>query len=308
MTSTPATSESANHVRSKSATIALWLLAGTAIAGVLALLLSHAPARLRLIGLLGAVQGAACGWLVSQAGRVLRMRFPAVAGAGGFVFGTGTVALTMVLWWQVHAEQLRAAYTPPKGAAMAAAILNQAGESTDPQTRLDLQEYRRALKSAGALPPDTSFVAYLEFRASSIWQSRLGGQILFATELLLAGILCAGFARATAGNSCCEICGNWITPIRSGEFSGEAADEISRLVEPALQSGRTCHRAEVTLSRCRCQRRPPDVLIRLEYPDDPGTRHLSTADEGSPLVLTDEIVTRLAERIDAAQGLRQTGP
>lgn len=295
--------------RSKLATIGLWLLAGTAIAGVLGLLLSHAPPRLRLIGILAGVQGAFCGWLMSLAGKPLRMRFLKSAAAGGAVLGAAGTALTTTLWWQAHARQLEASYEPPKGAAMAAAILNQAGEPTDSKARKEIQEYREALKEAGALPPDSSFPAYLEFRASSIGQGRTGGQILFAAELLLAAILCAGFARLSAGKPFCTSCGDWVLPIRSHEFSGEHAAEIAELAGAGSEA---YSRAEVTLSQCRCDGQRPQVVILLELAGDRTVRRLSTTSDDSsrddaPLLLSEEAISQLAARIDAAQGLRQTG-
>ena len=113
------------------ATIGLWLLAGVAIAGVLGLLLSHAPPRLRLIGILAGVQGAFCGWLISLAGKQLRMRFPKTAVAGGAVLGAASAALTTGLWWQTHARQLEANYKPPKEAEIAASIIKHAGEPNE---------------------------------------------------------------------------------------------------------------------------------------------------------------------------------
>jgi len=291
------------------ATIGLWLLAGVAIAGVLGLLLSHAPPRLRLIGILAGVQGAFCGWLMSLAGKPLRMGFPKSAVCGGAVLGAASAALTTGLWWQAHARQLEANYKPPKGATMAAAILNQAGEPTDPKAQKEIQEYREALKEAVPLPPDTGFPAYLEFRASSIGQGRTGGQILFAGELLLAAILCAGFARLSADKPFCTSCGNWVLPIRSHEFSGEHAAEIAKL---AGAGSETCSRAEVTLSQCQCNGQPPQAVILLELASDRTVRRLSTTSDDSPqsdtpLSLSEEAISQLAARIDAAQGLRQTG-
>lgn len=286
------------------AAIALWLLAGVAIAGVLGILLSHAPPRLRLIGILAGVQGAFCGWLMSLAGKPLRMRFPKTAVAGGAVLGAASAALTTGLWWQAHARQLESNYEPPKGAAMAAAILNQAGEPTEPKVQKEIQEYREALKEAGALPPDTSFPAYLEFRASSIGQGRTGGQILFAGELLFAAVLCAGFARLSADKPFCTSCGNWVLPIRSHEFSGEHAAEIAELAGAGSEA---YSRAEATLSRCQCEGQPPQAVILLELAGDKTVLRCSSTRDDSPLLLSEEAISQLAARIDAAQGLRQTG-
>jgi hypothetical protein len=282
--------------------VAIWLAAGITIAGVAALLLSHAPARLRLIGLLAGVQGAACGWLVSLAGTRLKMRSPAAAIAGGLIVGSASVALTTVLWWQAHASQLKANYEPPKGAAMAMAMLNQAPDSPDAKTKKEMDEYREALKAAGAMPPDTSFPAYLEFRISAFLESRVGGQILFGVELLFAGLLCAGFARASAARPFCESCGEWILPIRRHEFTGTAANEVAALTGHEMPA---CTGAAVVLSQCRCEDRRPDVLLLLlESTNMRNAIRRSSTDAESPLNLSDEAFGELAARIDAAQGLR----
>jgi hypothetical protein len=282
--------------------VAIWLASGIAIAGVVALLLSHAPPRLRLIGLLAGVQGAACGWLVSLAGTRLKMQSPAAAIAGGLIVGSASVALTTVLWWQAHASQLKADYKPPKGAAMAMAMLNQATESTDAKTKKEMDEYREVLKAAGAMPPDTSFPAYLEFRSSALSTSRLGGQILFGVELLFAGLLCAGFARASSARPFCKSCGEWILPIRKHEFTGTAASEVAALTGIEMNS---CTLAAVVLSQCRCENHRPDVLLLLL--ESTGMKNVirrSSTDSESPLELSDAAFSELTARIDAAQGLR----
>jgi hypothetical protein len=282
--------------------VAIWLASGIAIAGVAALLLSHAPPRLRLIGLLAGVQGAACGWLVSLAGTRLKMQSPAAAIAGGLIVGSASVALTTVLWWQAHASQLKADYKPPKGAAMALAMLNQAPDSTDEKTKKEMDDYRRALKDAGATPPDTSFPAYLEFRSSALSTSRLGGQILFGVELLFAGLLCAGFARASSARPFCKSCGEWILPIRKHEFTGTAASEVAALTGIEMNS---CTLAAVVLSQCRCENRRPDVLLLLlKSTGMKNAIRRNSTDSESPLELSDAAFSELTARIDAAQGLR----
>ena len=293
--------ESKSPSRLKLASSAIWLLAGFAIAGVVALVLSHAPARLRLIGLLAAVQGAGCGWLVSVAGTRLKIRHSATATFGGLLFGSASIALTTVLWWQAHAEQLTANYKPPKGAAMALALLHQATDSTDAKTKKEMDEYRKSLKAAGALPPDTSFPAYLEFRISAFSQSRTSGQVTLGVELLLAGILCAGFARAAAARPFCNSCGEWILPIRRHEFTGQTAIEIAALTGNELTS---CACASVVLSQCRCPDRRPDLLVLLESANRKNSIRRSSTDASSPLELTEEAFSELTARIDAAQGLR----
>lgn len=191
---------------------------------------------------------------------------------------------------------------------MAAAILSQAGEPTDRKAQKEIQEYREALKEAGALPPDTSFPAYLEFRASSIGKGRTGGQFLFAGELLLAAMLCAGFARLSTDRPFCTSCGDWILPIRSHEFSGEHAAEIAKLAGAGSEA---YSRAEVTLSQCQCDGQPPQAFILLELASDRTVRRLSSTSDDSrgdaSLPLSEEAISQLAARIDAAQGLRQTG-
>lgn len=293
--------ESKTPPRSKLLSGAIWLAAGFAIAGVVALVLSHAPARLRLIGLLAAVQGAGCGWLVSAAGTRLKMRHSATATLGGLLFGSASVALTTVLWWQTHADQLTANYKPPKGAAMALAILNQTPDSTDAKTKTEMDKFRETLKARGAMPPDTSFPAYLEFRISAFSKNRTGGQVMLGVELLLAGILCAGFARVAAARPFCESCGEWIQPIRKHEFTGEAANEIAGLTGNEMTS---CACASVVLSQCRCPGRRPDVLVLLESTDRRNSIRRSSTDAKSPLELTEEAFSELTARIDAAQGLR----
>ena len=293
--------ESSTALRPGAVTIAIWLAAGIAIAGVAALLLSHTPARQRLIGILAAAQGAACGWLVSLVGTRLKMRSPVAAIVGGVVVGAASVALTSVLWWQAHARQLKADYKPPKGAAMAMAMLNQATDPSDPQAKKEMDDFRADLK-ARAMPPDTSFPEYLAFRVSSFSNSRSAGQILFGAELLLAGLLCAGFARARAARPFCESCGEWILPIRRHEFTGDDANEIAVLTGSDHQTPFVS--ASVVLSQCRCAGRRPEVLAVLESADRKAAVRRSSTDQDSPLKLAEEAFSELAARIDAAQGLR----
>lgn len=296
---TQTSSEGMTGRRSALATVALWLAAGIAIAGVLAMVLSHAPPRLRLIGLLAGIQGAFCGWLASLVGTRLRMRNPLAALLGGAVFGSGSVALTTVLWWQAHADQLTKNFKQTKGAAMALAMSNQAPQSSDPKTQRQLEEYQSALKLALA-PPDTSLSAYLQFRISSLADSRAGGQMLFGFELLVAGILCGWLARAGAARPFCENCAEWIRPVRRCEFAGDDAVEVAALIGREVSS---TTRVAVTLSQCRCEGRRPDVLFVLESPDGHSVR-LSSTDSESPIVLNEQAYDELVERIDVAQGLR----
>ncbi len=298
MTSGQAESNASSHPRSSLATIGLWLAAAAAIAGVLALLLSHAPPRLRLIGLLAGVQGAFCGWLISLAGKSLRMRFSRIALAGGAVFGAASVGLATVLWWQVHARQLTENYKPSKGAAMAAAILNQAGEATDPETQKDLQEYRESLKKAGALPPDTCFLAYLEFRASSIGQGRTGGAILFGAEVLLAALLGAGFARNGTVKPFCETCGDWVSPVRTLEITDR--EQLDEIIELTGGLDCLCTAVDFTWCICSCQGK---THMQFVFRTDKEDVIRSTAARAEPLQLTEEARGRLAALVELGIGL-----
>lgn len=301
VTSAPSEIPSRTAPRSDLAAIALWLAVGCVIAGVLAMLLSHTPARLRLIGILAGVQGALCGWLLSLTAMRFRMRSPKVALLSGKVLGAGSVALTTMLWWQSHAAQLRANYKPPAGAAMATALLNQAPDSPDSDSAKELDEYRESLKSAGAMPPDTSFSAYLEFRISALSRSRTGGLFLFGFELLLAGFACAGFARAGSTRPFCESCGEWISPVRKCEFTGDQANEVAVLTGSEAGSWTL---AAVTLSLCHCPNPRPHFLVVLETAAGNRSNRRSTTDAEAPLPLSAEALAGLNRLIELGIEMR----
>jgi len=280
--------------------VAAWLAATCVLTAVLALLLSHAPHRLRLIGLFAGLQGGLCGWMAALAAFRLRMPFSRTAMLGSAACAAGSVALTTGLWWQAHAALITAAYQPPAGAAMAAAILSQADQPADSETQQELEEYRRALAAAGATPPDTAFSAYLCHRSSAVTDSRQAGPWLFGLELLLAGAVGGWLARSGPQQAFCRTCGDWITPVRSQEFSGDAAEQIASLAELQADS---CMHAVVTLNRCQCAGRPPEAVIRLEYADQSKALEVRSTDTQTGL-WSEERLRELNRQIDAAQGLR----
>ncbi|MFP6765585.1 MAG: hypothetical protein VB858_18295 [Planctomycetaceae bacterium] len=279
--------------------IAAWLTVTCTMAAVLAMLLAHTPHRLRLIGLFAGLQGGLCGWLAMRAGVRLKMRFPLLAMPGSACIAAGSVALTTGLWWQAHAALLTTNYRPPAGAAMAAAIL-EADQSADPETRQELERFRSSLLSAGAMPPDTGFAAYLNHRSSAVTDSRFAGPWLFGLELLLAGVLAGWLAGSGTKQPFCETCGNWILPIRRQEFSGDAAGKVASLA--GIESG-LWTRAVVSLTHCQCPEQPPEALILLESPAKTESIEICSTDRETG----DWTAQRLGElnrQIDAAQGLR----
>lgn len=300
MTVKPANNLKSRPGRPAIATVAVWVTVTCAMAAVLAMLLAHAPHRLRLIGLFAGLQGGLCGWTASLAAFRLRMRFPLTAMLGSAAFAAGSVALTTTLWWQAHAARLTAGYRPPPGAAMAAAILDQANRSPDQATQRELEAYRQALAAAGATPPDTDFSAYLRHRSSAVTDSRMAGPWLFGLELLLAGVLGGWLARSSAGRAFCPTCGDWRLPVRTQEFSGDAAERVASLA--GLPSG-PWPRAVVTFNHCQCADRPPEALILLDGAEQTESLQVRSTDAETG-VWSEERLGELNRQIDAAQGLR----
>ena len=112
-----------------------WLGVSVVFAILAGVLFSAMPARFRLLGLLGIVQGAAVGAVIGQIVRPLKLHYAKLAVFGGFVAGAASVVVTGILWWQGWTEQLDQSTKPRPAAAMAARMLAQMKEpdGADPE-------------------------------------------------------------------------------------------------------------------------------------------------------------------------------
>lgn len=277
-----------------------WLGVSVVLAILAGVLFSAMPARFRLLGLLGMVQGAAVGAVIGKIARPFKLHYAKLAVFGGFVAGAASVVITAILWWQGWAEQLEQSTKPRPAAAMAAHMLAQMKQpdDADPEQIKAYEESRRQFSEfldAEAAPPESNFTAWLAHRASLLKTGPTEAIAIGLLELLLAGAASSFIARAGANSPFCLECQSWRHVVRSHSFpapiSGPLADLLLELAEV------TCEHADVVtaqLTACECEARP---IIDIQIARQDQLHKLSNID------LSEQQFSHLKRLLDEAQGM-----
>lgn len=274
-----------------------WLGVSIVLALLVGVLFSAMPARFRLLGLLGIVQGVAVGALVGQVARPFKLNYAKLAVFGGFVAGAASVAVTAILWWQGWTKRLEQSTKPRPDAAIAAQMLAQMKEpeDADPEQLKAYEESRRQFSEfldAEAVPPETDFAAWLAHRTSSLKTGPTAAVAIGLLEVLLAGAASSLIARAAANAPFCSKCQSWRHVIRSQAFAAPLPESLSAAVSQSEQE--SVAGATVELSACGCKRRP---LVNLQVSSQNAVRQLLDVD------LSEQQFSELKRLLDEAQGM-----
>jgi hypothetical protein len=274
-----------------------WFGVSIVLAILVGVLFSAMPARFRLLGLLGIVQGAAIGAVIGQVAKPFKVHYAKLAVFGGFVAGVSSVVMTAILWWQGWTKQLEQSTKPRPDAAIAAQMLAQMKEpkDADPEQLKAYEESRRQFSEfldAEAVPPETDFAAWLAHRASLLKTGPTTAIAIGLLELLLAGAASSLIARASASSPFCLKCQAWRHVVRSQAFAAPLPESLNEAVSQAKLESVTA--ATVELSACECKQRP---LVNLQVSSQNAVRQLLDVD------LSEQQFSELKRQLDEAQGM-----
>ena len=274
-----------------------WLGVSIVLAILVGVLFSAMPARFRLLGLLGVVQGAAVGAVIGQAVKPFKLHYAKLAVVGGFLAGAASVVVTANLWWQGWTKQLEQSTKPRPDAAMAAQMLAQMKEpeDADPEQLKAYDESRRQFSEfldAEAAPPESDFAAWLTHRASLLKTGPAAAIAIGLVELLLAGVAAALPARAAANSPFCSQCENWRRVVRSQTFAAPLPESLTTAVSGSELESVTG--TTVGLSACNCKQRP---RVNLQVLSRNSIRQFNDVD------LSDHEFSELKRQLDEAQGM-----
>lgn len=187
-----------------------WWLAAGALTLVIALLAAMLPARARLIGLFGLIEGALVGGLLAE---VLRRRHgtPGRCVLGvALLCGSTAFGLSSLLWWREFAHSVREEYRIPPPQLLALQMKSQSptSDSQGFQTLSELQSLRQRfeadpqrtqeLESRCSLPGYLVFRLYGVANAARISHRQSVAVAVWMSELVAAGIASLCMVRRQA--------------------------------------------------------------------------------------------------------------
>jgi hypothetical protein len=282
---------------SRSSRVAGFLLMSLIVAVLIGLVVSVAPPRLRLLGLLAIGVGVIAGWSVARLATALRIRVPVATIGVGFLAGVVATSVSSALFFREF-QAAGAAQKPNPAAAMARRVLEDSQPSADESPAM--AEFREHLNSIAEQHREaelrrTTFRGYLETRSRELGLTGSASSLLWGFELLLAGLSAAFVSRRLTSGRFCDDCGHWLKPLRIQTFRSPVPAVLIDATRDADVAPVSI--AHVRLVRCECPNRRPTVDVVIESAES----HIQA--RVANVALNDTDWKTLLVELDRAQGL-----